>query len=74
MTATYNYGYQVQITATAPVGWTFAGWTGVTVSKANQITITMDGRKTVTVTFVPSMALPEYPLGALAALGSCLSA
>ncbi len=56
--ATYNYGDEVELTATADPGWTFAGWSGGATGSANPTTVTMDGDKTVTATFTQD----EYAL------------
>src|SRR5271157_2324943 len=49
--ATYTYGTVVTLTATADVGWTFAGWTGDLVSATSPDSITVTGDMTVTATF-----------------------
>jgi uncharacterized repeat protein (TIGR02543 family) len=50
--ATYTYGTNVQLTATADPGWTFsASWSGDLTGSTNPDTIIMDDDKTVTATF-----------------------
>jgi len=51
----YATGEKVTITATALSGYTFAGWTGDTLSQSNTITITMDVSKTLVAMFTPSI-------------------
>jgi len=47
----YTYGAEVQLTALAYPGWTFAGWSGDLSGNTSPTTITMNGSKTVTATF-----------------------
>jgi uncharacterized repeat protein (TIGR02543 family) len=49
--ATYHLGDQVQLTAAAAQGWSFAGWTGDVTSSNTQVTVTIDENPTVTATF-----------------------
>ena len=42
---------EVDLTATADLGWTFSGWSGDLTGDTNPATITMDTDKTVTATF-----------------------
>ena len=58
----YDPGTVVTLTAIPDRGWAFAGWTGVVVFPPDNpvATITMDGDKTVTATFVT--LLPKYTL------------
>jgi uncharacterized repeat protein (TIGR02543 family) len=49
--ATYHYGDEVELTATADPGWTFSGWSGDASGSANPTTVTMDADKTVTAHF-----------------------
>ncbi len=49
--ATYVYGEQVQLTATANQGYTFNNWSDDASGSANPISITMNGNKTVTAHF-----------------------
>jgi hypothetical protein len=49
--ATYIYGENVTLTATADPDWTFAGWSGDVSSSENPITITMDSNKSITAVF-----------------------
>ena len=47
----YNHGAQLQLTATADPGWAFWGWTGDVSGSNPQVTITMNGDKSVTAVF-----------------------
>jgi hypothetical protein len=51
--ATYTYGTVVTLTPNANPGWNFSAWSGDLTGSANPATITMNGNKTVTATFVP---------------------
>jgi hypothetical protein len=48
---TYLYGDQVVLTATAQLGWSFAGWSGSATGMQNPTTILMDDFKVITATF-----------------------
>ncbi len=48
----YPTGTVVQLTANPASGWTFSGWSGDFSGSTNPASITMDGNKTVTATFV----------------------
>jgi hypothetical protein len=50
--ATYHYGDVVTLTATADAGWSFAEWGGDLSGSDNPVTITMNGDRTVTASFV----------------------
>ena len=52
VTATYDWGTVVNLTATADPGWQFVEWTG-DCTGSGACSVTMDGDKTVTATFVP---------------------
>ena len=54
----YLFGSMVELTATASPGWTFSGWSGDTSSTTNPLTVTMDGNKAITATFIQN----EYTL------------
>jgi uncharacterized repeat protein (TIGR02543 family) len=54
---TYSLGTNVNIKVFNVAGWTFQGWTGDANGAAN-ITITMNGNKVVTATFVPDLPPP----------------
>jgi uncharacterized repeat protein (TIGR02543 family) len=56
--ATYRYGDEVELTATANTGWSFAGWSGDLTGSDNPATITMDEDKTVAAHFTQD----EYTL------------
>ena len=49
--ATYTWGTNVTLNATAGVGWTFAGWSVDVSGSANPTTVNMTGNKAVTATF-----------------------
>src|SRR5690606_30292810 len=51
---TYHYGEVVQLTAIPAANWYFSYWDGDVVSSANPTSITIDGDKTVAVTFIQS--------------------
>jgi len=59
--ASYPYGTIVQLDAVPVAGWAFAGWSGDTISSADSVTVTIDGSKTVTATFV-DVAVPAVTL------------
>ena len=59
--ASYPYGTSVQLDAVPAGGWAFAGWSGDTISSADSVTVTINGSKTVTATFV-DVALPVVTL------------
>jgi len=48
---TYVYGEQVQLTATAALGWSFNHWTGHLIGDQNPAIITIDDNKTITAVF-----------------------
>ena len=50
--ATYTHGSSVQLTATPVAGWQFVSWSGSATGSTNPLTVTMDGNKTITATFV----------------------
>jgi uncharacterized repeat protein (TIGR02543 family) len=49
--ATYAYGTNVTLTASANVGWSFANWTGDASGTVSPVTVNMTGNKVVTATF-----------------------
>ncbi|MBI5555038.1 MAG: fibronectin type III domain-containing protein, partial [Elusimicrobia bacterium] len=49
--ASYSYGEQVTLTATANAGYTFFGWSGNLSGTANPVTLTMDANKNITPIF-----------------------
>jgi uncharacterized repeat protein (TIGR02543 family) len=53
---TYSYasGTQVMVTATPASGYVFNGWSGAASGTSNPVTITVDGNKTLTASFVPT--------------------
>jgi uncharacterized repeat protein (TIGR02543 family) len=50
--ATYTYGTVVTLTASPSVGWSFAGWSGDATGTDLTITVTIDGNRVVTATFI----------------------
>ena len=56
--ATYHYGEVVQLTAYPASGWHFGNWSGGVIGSDNPTSITIDGNKSVTATFVQE----EYDL------------
>ncbi len=50
--ATYHYGDVVTLTATADLGWTFAGWSGDVTGTDEVITVTIMGDHVITATFI----------------------
>jgi uncharacterized repeat protein (TIGR02543 family) len=53
--ATYAYGTIVTLTASASVGWSFAGWSGSALGNANPTNVNMTGNETVTATFTQNV-------------------
>ncbi len=51
--ASYNYGTDVTLTATADIGYHFLGWSGDATGSANPLTVTMDGNKNIKANFLP---------------------
>ena len=51
-TENYNFGTAVTLTAVADAGWSFSGWTVDLTGTTNPDTVTMDGDKSVTATFL----------------------
>ena len=49
---TYEDGEEVTVTATPDTGWVFDGWSGDSDSSDSEITITMDGNKSIVANFV----------------------
>jgi uncharacterized repeat protein (TIGR02543 family) len=49
--ATYTYGTNVTLNATAQPGWVFSSWSGDQTGSVNPVTLTMNGNKVVTATF-----------------------
>ncbi|HEX7507383.1 MAG TPA: malectin domain-containing carbohydrate-binding protein [Polyangia bacterium] len=49
--ATYVAGTVVSLTATPAAGYVFAGWSGSASGTANPLSVTMDGKKTITANF-----------------------
>jgi len=50
--ATYTYNQVVTLTANPSAGWAFSGWSGDLGGSTNPETITMNGNKVVTATFI----------------------
>ena len=63
--AGYDYGSNVQLTATPASGWSFLGWSGDASGNTNPLDVTMDGNKSITATF----AIDTHTL-AVATVGS----
>lgn len=57
----YNYGENVELTATANSGYTFDSWSGDATGSTNPITVLMDKNKNVTANYV--VAPPSGPVG-----------
>jgi uncharacterized repeat protein (TIGR02543 family) len=53
----YIPGTVLSLTAVADKGWTFAGWGGDLTGKSSPVSLTMDGNKSVTATFVHNPTL-----------------
>jgi uncharacterized repeat protein (TIGR02543 family) len=53
--ATYTWGTNVTLTASASVGWSFAGWSGDASGTANPITVNMTGNMSVAATFTQNV-------------------
>jgi uncharacterized repeat protein (TIGR02543 family) len=53
--ATYTWGTNVTLTATANTGWSFAGWSGDASGTNNPTTVNMTGNKAVTATFTQNV-------------------
>ncbi len=49
---TFNEGTVVTIQALASTGWQFESWSGDATGATNPISVTMDGNKTITATFI----------------------
>ncbi len=48
----YSHGASVDLSATAPFGWTFSSWSGDATGSSNPVTLLMDANKAVTATFI----------------------
>jgi len=48
----YYYNDQIQLAANSDPGWFFSSWSGDLISTTNPITLTIDGSKTITATFL----------------------
>ena len=66
---TYHYGDVVQLTAIPALGWRFSVWSGDLSSSLNPSTVTIDGNKAVTATFV----INQYTITASAGVGGSIS-
>ncbi len=58
----YAQGSSVTLSAVPDAGWTFAGWEGAASGEQPEITVVMDGEKTLTARFDEIEPLPEYTL------------
>jgi hypothetical protein len=56
--ATYHYGDVVQLTAVPASGWAFSTWSGGLTGTANPASLTINGNKSVTATFICRVYLP----------------
>ncbi len=54
----YHYGDVVQLTAVPNTGWSFSAWSGDLGGSINPTSITIDGDKSVTATFLYHLFLP----------------
>jgi hypothetical protein len=52
---TYNFGDIVQLTATPDPGWHLDSWSGDASGNANPLSVTMDGNKNITATFLQNI-------------------
>ena len=66
--AGYHYNDVVTLTATADLGWTFAGWSGDLTGTTNPGTVTIDGNKDVTATFIGPKTIKQNVLADLTVL------
>lgn len=48
----YNSGSQIKLTAAESEGWKFEGWSGALETTDNPITLSVDGEKEITATFI----------------------
>jgi uncharacterized repeat protein (TIGR02543 family) len=55
--ASYDPGTSVQLTAVPQTGWQFSGWSGDASGSTNPISLTMNGNRTVTATFIANTTL-----------------
>jgi hypothetical protein len=64
--STYAYGEQVVLTATPGSGYAFSSWSGDASGSANPITLTINGNKSVALTFstiLETVSTPTTPSG-----------
>jgi hypothetical protein len=66
---TYHYGNVVQLTATPALGWRFSVWSGDLSGSLSPSTVTIDGNKAVTATFV----INQFTITASAGVGGSIS-
>jgi hypothetical protein len=60
--ASYDYGSQVQLTATPATGWHFANWSGDVSGSSDPVTVPIDAAKTVSAHFaIDTFALSYAP-------------
>lgn len=62
----YNYGDQVQITATPNAGYSFKNWSGDASGTTNSLTLTMTGNNSITANFTATnetVSAPTQPRG-----------
>ncbi|MCL4857777.1 MAG: carboxypeptidase regulatory-like domain-containing protein [Caldilineaceae bacterium] len=62
--ATHHFGEEVTLTALADVGWSFSDWGGDLSGATNPVSLTIDGDKAITATFVQNQhTLTVNPVG-----------
>jgi len=66
---TYHYGDVVQLTAIPTPGWRFSVWSGDLANSVNPSSVTIDGNKAVTATFLNN----QYTVSAIAGTGGSIS-
>jgi hypothetical protein len=69
----YPAGVTVIVTATPNSGWYFAGWSGVTNSSANPLSLAMDANLSLTGTFAELPFFDQEPISVTNVAGSTVS-
>ncbi len=72
--AQYNSGEVVQLTANADPGWKFSSWSGDLTGSVTPRSVTMNGNKIITATFIPECIPPSIPIVGTITQPSCESA